>query len=256
MEARQTVERGRKRHKKKTSGMKRFDNIEVIAFDADDTLWDCQSHFVAVERRYCELLAEFADAEHVSGELFRVEAANMELLGYGTKAFTLSLVENAVAVSGGHVSASVVGEIVSLGKSLLQLPATPLPGVRETLDALRGRRMAVFTKGELLDQENKLRRSGLSEYFGHVEIVSDKTEREYLALCGHLGVKPANLLMVGNSFRSDIAPALAVGACAVHIPFHVTWQLEVANEFDHERLARAERFSDLLDVIGLRPGMK
>lgn len=225
-------------------------NYDVIAFDADDTLWDCQSHFVAVERRYRELLSPYGDSEHISGSLFRTEAANMELLGYGTKAFTLSLVENAVAVSGGQVPAKVIGEIVSLGKSLLCLPATPLPGVLDTLRALHGRRLVVFTKGELLDQENKLRRSGLEPFFSHVEIVSDKTEREYMALCRHLSVSPDRLLMVGNSFRSDIAPALAVGAWAAHIPFHVTWQLEVSDEFDHERLLRLARFSDLLDAIG------
>lgn len=226
-----------------------FRDIEVIAFDADDTLWDCQSHFADVERRYCGLLADYGDADHIAGELFRTEAANMELLGYGTKAFTLSLVENAVAVSGGRVSATAIGEIVSLGKELLRLPATPLPGVRETLTALRGRRLAVFTKGELLDQESKLRRSGLEGYFSHVEIVSDKTTHEYLALCRHLDVAPDRLLMVGNSFRSDIAPALAVGAAAAHIPFHVTWQLEVADEFDHERLVRLRRFSELADIL-------
>lgn len=224
-------------------------DIEAIAFDADDTLWDCQSHFADVERRYCALLAEYGDAEHIAGELFRTEAANMELLGYGTKAFTLSLVENAVSVSGGRVPAAVIGEIVALGKELLRLPATPLPGVRETLAALRDRRLAVFTKGELLDQENKLRRSGLGGFFCHVEIVSDKTPREYLALCRHLSVSPDRLLMVGNSFRSDIAPALAVGAWAAHIPFHVTWQLEVAEEFDHEHLVRLRRFSGLTGIL-------
>lgn len=229
--------------------MERFEDIQAIAFDADDTLWDCQSHFVAVERRYQELLSPYADAEHVSGELFRTESSNMELLGYGTKAFTLSLVENAVAVSGGRVSAAVIGEIVALGKSLLRLPATPLPGVRETLAALRGRRLVLFTKGELLDQENKLRRSGLEGFFSHVEIVSDKTEREYLALCRHISVSPDHLLMVGNSFRSDIAPALAVGAWAAHIPFHVTWQLEITEEFGHERLRRLSRFSELPDLL-------
>lgn len=229
--------------------MKTLNNIEAIAFDADDTLWDCQSHFASVERRYQELLSPYGDAEHISGELFRTEAANMELLGYGTKAFTLSLVENAVAVSHGQVPGSVIGEIVRLGKSLLNLPATPLPGVRETLQSLHGRRLAIFTKGELLDQENKLKRSGLEPFFSHVEIVSDKTEREYRALCRHLGIRPDRLLMVGNSFRSDIAPALAVGAWAVHIPFHVTWQLELSEEFDHERLRRIEHFSDLADIL-------
>lgn len=229
--------------------MEKINDIDVIAFDADDTLWDCQSHFADVERRYCMLLGDYGCAEHISGELFSTEAANMELLGYGTKAFTLSLVENAVGVSGGRVPASVVGEIIRLGKSLLRQPAVPLPGVRETLSALRGRRLAVFTKGELLEQESKLRRSGLAGFFEHVEIVSDKTEDEYRRLCRRLGTDTGRLLMVGNSFRSDIAPALAAGAWAAHIPFHVTWKLEVAEEFEHERLRHLERFSDLTDIL-------
>ena len=225
------------------------DNNSVIAFDADDTLWDCQSHFADVERRYCELLAEYGPAYRIAGELFSTEAANMELLGYGTKAFTLSLVENAVSVSRGRVPGSVIGEIVRLGKQLLCLEATPLPGVRETLEALCGRRMAVFTKGELLDQQNKLRRSGLEGFFSHVEIVADKTPEAYRTLCRRMGIGTDRLTMVGNSFRSDIAPALEVGARAVHIPFSVTWQLELADEYDHPRLTRLQRFSQLTDVL-------
>lgn len=228
--------------------------IEAVAFDADDTLWDCQSHFEAVEKRYCRLLSGYGDEEAVSGCLFRTEAANMALLGYGTKAFTLSLIENAVAVSGGRVSGETVGEIVRMGKSLLSMPATPLPGVRETLERLSEHaalRLAVFTKGELLDQENKLKRSGLAGFFSHVEVVSDKTCREYKALCRHLGVAPDRLLMVGNSFRSDIAPAIEAGACAVHIPFHVVWELEKAEEFDHERIVRLAEFSGLCEVLGV-----
>lgn len=225
------------------------DRIDVIAFDADDTLWDCQSHFADVERRYCELLAAYGDADSIAGELFRTEARNMALLGYGTKAFTLSLVENAVGVSHGRVTGDEIGRIVDMGKELLALPATPLPGVRETLRALGGIRKVVFTKGELLDQQSKLQRSGLAPLFDHVEIVSDKTGEAYRALCRRLRITPDRLLMVGNSFRSDIAPALAVGAWAAHIPFHVTWQLEVTEEFEHERLVRLKEMSELREIV-------
>lgn len=225
---------------------------QVIAFDADDTLWDCQSHFEQVERRYCELLAPWGCAADISARLFHTETANMPLLGYGCKAFTLSLIENAVEVSRGKLTGTVTAEILQLGYSLLNLSAEPLPEVVTTLSTLRDRcayRLALFTKGELLDQENKLRRSGLKPYFEHVEIVSDKTEEAYRALCRHLGIRPDELLMVGNSFKSDIAPALAVGASAVHIPFHVTWKLEHAEEFDHDRLARIGHIGELLDLL-------
>lgn len=230
----------------------RTNDILVIAFDADDTLWDCQSHFENVERDYCRLLAEYGDSDDISSRLFRTEATNMELLGYGTKAFTLSLVENAVNISQGKVSAKTIGKIIELGKSLLYLPATPLPGVRETLRAIRSLnryRLALFTNGELLDQENKLQRSGLAPFFSHVEIVCDKTPAHYRALCHHLNISPERLLMVGNSFRSDIAPALNIGAHAAYIPFHVTWQLELTDEFDHPHLTRLKQFGDIMSIL-------
>ena len=234
------------------AAMEKFANVKVIAFDADDTLWDCQSYFDDVEREYCRLLAPFAPAGEVSASLFKTEEANMPLLGYGCKAFVLSLIENAVSVSGGQVGGRTIGELLRLGKRLLELPATPLPGVEETLAQLheRGdRRLVVFTKGELLDQQNKLRRSRLDKYFHHVEIVSDKTERAFLRLCRRLRVSPTRVLMVGNSLKSDVAPALAAGAHAVHIPFHVTWRLEQTEDFEHTRLVRIDRFTQLLDYL-------
>lgn len=232
--------------------MNKFCDISVVAFDADDTLWDCQSHFERATDEYCLLLEPWADAATVRRRLFETEWGNMQLLGYGTKAFTLSLIENAVSISGGHISGGDIGKIVALGRELLQLPATPLPEVEQTLARLyeEGRyRMAVFTKGELLDQESKLHRSALGKYFQHVEIVPDKTRSAFLSLCRTMRTAPSHLLMVGNSLRSDIAPALEIGASAIHIPFHVTWQLEHAEDFDHERLAKITHFSEILNLI-------
>lgn len=228
------------------------DDIRAIAFDADDTLWACQPHFDRVEHEYCDLLADYGSAAEISASLFETETANMPELGYGTKAFTLSLVENAIKVSGGQVSSEIVGRIVDLGKSLLRLDASPLDGVADTLRYIcaSGRwRLAVFTKGELLDQENKLRRSGLQRFFNHVSIVSNKTESAYGQLCHALDVEPQQLLMVGNSFKSDVAPALAVGCWAAHIPFHTTWLHEQVEEFGHERLRKLECFSQLKDLL-------
>lgn len=229
-----------------------FAGIKVIAFDADDTLWDCQSHYACVERDYCKLLAPWGSESEIEASIYNTEKANMALLGYGCKAFTLSLVENAVAVSHGQISGTDIGKIVAWGKQLLNAPTTPLPGVEPTLATLRdeGRyRLVAFTKGELLDQQGKLRRSGLQGYFSHVEIVSDKTPAAYIALCAKLGISPRELLMVGNSFKSDIAPAIEVGAAAMHVPYHVTWQLEHAEEFPHERLVRADSFADVLRCV-------
>jgi len=225
-------------------------NIKVIAFDADDTLWDCQSYFEAVENQLYGLIAPYCDSP--AQELFRTESANMADLGYGCKAFTLSVVETALRVGGAHLSTADLTALLEKGKALLHLPATPLPGVTHTLETLRDRgtwRMVCFTKGELQDQENKLKRSGLLRFFDDVELTSDKSQREFLALCEHQHIHPSELLMVGNSLKSDIAPALAVGAWAVHIPFYVTWQLEHSEDIDHERLVKIERFEQLIPML-------
>lgn len=233
--------------------LKRWNDVRVVAFDADDTLWDCQSWFDEVERKCCDLLSPWATAREVSEGLFSTERRNLPLTGYGTKAFTLSLIENAVRVSGQRLTGDVVMQLLELGRELLTFPTAPLPEVSETLEQLsRSRRyqLVVFTKGELLDQENKLQRSGLEKYFSHMETVSNKTEKEYRQMCENLAVAPEQTLMVGNSFRSDIAPALAAGAYTVHIPFHVVWELEKSEEYPHERLQKINRFGELLEILG------
>ena len=240
------------------------EKIKVIAFDADDTLWDCQGFFEEVENHLYRLIAPYC--EDPKKELFKTESGNMADLGYGCKAFTISILETAMRVAGNHLSITTLEDLLDDCKRLLHLPATPLPGVVETLEDLRCRieeesdlspltshlsplKMVCFTKGELQDQENKLKRSGLLKYFDDVEITSDKTQREFLALCEHQQIHPSQLLMVGNSLKSDIAPALAIGAWGIHIPFHVTWQLEHFDDIDHERLIKIEKFSDILNYI-------
>ena len=228
-------------------------DIKVVAFDADDTLWDCQTWFDQVEQQCCELLKPWATPREVSEGLFATERKNLSLTGYGTKAFTLSLIENAVRVSHEQLTGDIVMRLIELGQQLLRFPTTPLPEVEDTLRQLAERRhyrLVVFTKGELMDQEAKLQRSGLEQYFSHMETVSNKTEREYRQLCENLDVAPEQTLMVGNSFRSDIAPAIAAGAWAVHIPYHVVWELEKSEEYPHERLTKISHFSELLDILG------
>ena len=224
-------------------------DIRVIAFDADDTLWDCQSHFEAVENHLYRLITPYC--ENPARELFQTESGNMADLGYGCKAFTISIIETALRVGGDHLSAAELADLLSHSKSLLHLPATPLPEVEETLQRLQAYpyRLVVFTQGELQDQENKLHRSGLAKFFSHVEITSNKTEVEFQQLCEHLGILPCELLMVGNSLKSDIAPALTIGASAIHIPFHVTWQLEHFEDIEHERLIKISHFNEILHIL-------
>lgn len=227
-------------------------DISLIAFDADDTLWECQTYFEAVEKEYCEVLKPYASADEVSKALFAVETANMPLLGYGSKAFLLSLLENAIEVSEGKLKAKEVKKIIDLGKGLLQLPGRPMDGVEETLKVLHDAgkyHLVVFTKGELLDQENKFHRSGLSPYFDNIIVVSDKTEKSYHQLCDRYSIDVDQLLMVGNSFRSDIEPVLKLGGWAAHIPFHTVWQHEVVEEYDHPHLLKLEFFTQLKHVL-------
>ena len=226
-----------------------LNDIRVIAFDADDTLWDCQSHFEAVENHLYRLIAPYCETP--AKELFQTESGNMADLGYGCKAFTISIIETALRVAGDHLSAEELSDLLSHSKSLLHLPATPLPEVEETLQRLQAYpyRLVVFTKGELQDQENKLHRSGLAKYFSHVEITSNKTELEFQQLCEHLDILPSQLLMVGNSLKSDIAPALTIGASAIHIPFHVTWQLEHSEDIDHPRLVKISHFNEIIRTL-------
>ena len=189
-------------------------DIKVIAFDADDTLWSNEPFFQEVERKYTELLSDYGSAKEISAELFRTEMSNLECLGYGAKAFTISMVETALQISNQTIAADKIQQIVLLGKSLLEMPIELLSGVEDTLKALKEQgcyRLVVATKGDLLDQERKLKRSGLISYFDHIEIMSDKTEKEYNRLLQVLQVAPEEFLMIGNSLKSDIQPVLAIG---------------------------------------------
>ncbi|MBP5218892.1 MAG: HAD family hydrolase [Bacteroidales bacterium] len=228
------------------------EGIKVVAFDADDTLWLNEPLFRLAERQVADALSEFGSFDHISDELYKIELKNMPDYGFGAKAYVLSMIENALNLSGGNLSGNQVRTILESGRAILHNPATPLPGVEETLEKLRasGRYVLVMlTKGELLDQEHKIERSGLGKYFSHIEIVSNKSQKEYIALCGKMGIDVKDLMMVGNSFKSDIAPVLELGGWGALIPSESLWKLEHTEEYDHHRLFRLETFSQLLQVL-------
>lgn len=225
----------------------------IIAFDADDTLWSNEPFFQEVERKYTELLKPYAaSASDISAELFHTEVGNMELLGYGAKAFTISMLETALRVSSNTITAQEINQIISWGKSLLQMPVEPLAGVKETLESLGKHpdyELVVATKGDLLDQKNKLKRSGLDNYFTHIEVMPDKTEVEYARLLKTLQITPDRFVMVGNSLKSDIQPVLAIGGKGVYIPFEVVWQYEKVASFFHPRMKQLGKFEELLTLF-------
>jgi len=201
----------------------------TIGFDADDTLWDNEGIFERTHEQYRALLARYHDAETVDQTLFATEMRNLELFGYGVKGFTLSAIETAIELTGGQISAHEIRQLLELGRDMLAHPVVLLDGVTEILPRLAAQhRLVLITKGDLRDQERKVRKSGLAGHFQHIEIVSEKDAGAYQRLFLRQSISPERFLMVGNSLKSDIVPVLELGGAGVHIPFHITWAAEHA----------------------------
>lgn len=222
--------------------------IKVIAFDADDTLWINEPYFQETEQKFCSLLEDYASRHNISQELFKTEIANLTTYGYGVKGYTLSMVEAALKISGKTLSLDVIEKVIAFGKDLLSRPVELIEGIEEILQTLQHRyRLVVATKGDLLDQENKLKRSGLEKYFHHIEVMTEKNEEEYKKLIKHLDIEPRQFLMIGNSLKSDVLPVLAIGGHAAHIPFHTIWAHEkVDHEINHQQFQQFKKAMDLL----------
>lgn len=219
-------------------------HITTIAFDADDTLWINEPYFQEAEKEFCILLEDYLPQHSVSQELFKTEMQNLHLYGYGVKGFMLCMIETISRVSDGKAPLELVNKTIALGKDLLQKPIELLAGVTETLESLKGKyRLVVATKGDLLDQERKLKNSGLQDYFHHIEIMSDKKSSDYQKLLKHLDCEPSNFLMLGNAIKSDILPVLEIGGFAAHIPYHVTWTHE-----QHDHQLKHDNFIELKSI--------
>ena len=205
--------------------------INVLAFDGDDTLWDNETHFHLTQTDFRDLLRRHAPDVDVDSRLFATEMANLKLYGYGIKSFTLSMLETALSITGGRIPSGDLEVILGWGKRMLRQPTELLPEVTETLQELAPRySLLLITKGDLFDQESKLARSGLAELFGGVEILSDKNLESYRRVLDRRGVGTEEFVMVGNSLRSDVVPVVEMGARAVHIPHHLTWDHEQVDE--------------------------
>ncbi len=226
-------------------------NIKVIAFDADDTLWVNEPYFREAEDKFCALLEDYLPLHSVAAELFKIEIRNLPLYGYGIKGFMLSMVETILEVTQGTASLTMISKAIEFGKEQLNKPIELLDGVETVLESLKGEyRLVVATKGDLLDQERKLQKSGLGNYFHHIEIMSDKQEKDYLKLLKHLDCKPADFLMIGNSLKSDVLPVLAIGGNAVHVPYHTTWAHEVVeNNVAHENFSAINSIDEILSIL-------
>ena len=214
-----------------------FEDIKVIAFDADDTLWTNETYFREAEETFALLLSQYGAKNKIDQELFKTEIKNLEIYGYGVKGFVLSMIECALVLSNYKLPQETIEKILDIGKDMLEKPIELLDGVEEVLQGLQGKyRLIVATKGDLLDQERKLEKSNLLQYFHHVEVMSDKKEKDYLKLVKHLDIAPSQLLMIGNSLKSDVLPLLNINASAIHVPFHTTWVHEEIPEEDQQKL--------------------
>jgi putative hydrolase of the HAD superfamily len=227
--------------------------ITTVGIDADDTLWHNETIFRLTHDRFAALLAPWARADHLLERLAAVERRNLQFYGYGVKGFTLSMLETALELTGGDIPAAVTREVLAAGREMLCHPVEPLAGVEEALAALSARwRLVLITKGDLFDQENKLARSGLGDLFHAVEVVSEKTAASYRTIFERHGAGPDRAVMIGNSVKSDILPAIEAGAWAAYIPYVMTWAHEVANPpVDHPRYVQLASISEVPDWVAM-----
>ena len=227
----------------------------TIGFDADDTLWQNERFFRMTEARFAELLGDFADPDHLTERLLDAEKRNLGKYGFGIKGFTLSMIETAIEVTGGRVPAVTIQNILDAGREMLDHPVETLPHAREALERLVGRhRLVLITKGDLFDQERKLAASGLGDWFDAVEIVSDKSRTTYERVFAAHGDGPEHAMMIGNSLKSDVIPAIEAGSWGVFVPHDLTWSHEHAEAPEDaprfREIAHLGELEELLAEIG------
>lgn len=223
-------------------------NLKYIAFDADDTLWDNEPFYRALEHVFNEIMLDKMSPEESSAELFKTEIANLALFGYGAKAYTLSILETALRLSNDTLPAASARRILDAGKQLADSPLVLLDNVEDVLKALAPKyKLILATKGDLLDQERKLKKSRLESYFHHIEIMSDKQTVDYQKLFQHLDIEAHEFLMIGNSMRSDIFPVVELGGYAIHVPYHTTWAHEKMDNID----LPADRFIEIDSLLSI-----
>ena len=228
-----------------------YNNIKVIAFDADDTLWVNETYFREAEHQFAKLLSKYETENKIDQELFKKEIENLHYYGYGIKGFILSMIECALELSNYKIPQKAIETILNIGKEMLEKPIELLDNIEEVLKALQPKyRLIVATKGDLLDQERKLEKSGLLKYFHHIEVMSEKKVKDYKKLVKHLDIKPEELLMIGNSLKSDVLPLVKIGASAIHVPFHTTWVHEEVNA-EEQSTTDYKTLSNIKEVLTL-----
>ncbi len=226
-------------------------SLKVIAFDADDTLFINEPYFAEAEKKFCVLMQDYLTHQGTSQALFTTQINNLPQYGYGIKGYILSMIEAAISISNGTISADFVTKILEIGKELIEKPIELLDGVEETLQSLHGKyKLVVATKGDLKDQQRKLHNSGLGAYFHHIEVMADKEEINYEKLLKRLDVKASEFLMIGNSLKSDVLPVLGIGGHAIHVPFHITWEHEkIDHTIEHNNFRTFEKIVEVVPFL-------
>ena len=229
------------------------DRIKIIGFDADDTLWINEPYYLETEKQFCQLLQDYHNSESISKELFKTEMQNLDIYGFGAKSFVLSMIETTLKITEKENAGHYIDKVLQLGKELIHKPLVLLDKVEDTLKSLKekGYKLILATKGDLLDQERKLRNSGLEEYFHHIEIMSNKKEEDYRKLIAHMDIKAEEFIMIGNSLKSDILPVINIGGQAIYIPYHTVWLHEQIDEdsIENNNFHKAESISEAPLII-------
>jgi len=225
--------------------------FDVIAFDADDTLWHNETLYSITQDKFKQLLSQYRGTDGIDQVLYETEMRNLQHYGYGIKAFTLSMIETAIELTDAQIQGREIREIIGFAREMLKAPVQLLDGAADVVRTLSAsHQLMIITKGDLFDQESKIARSGLTDHFTHVEIVSHKTEDTYKALLAKHHIHPERFLMVGNSLKSDVLPVVGIGSRAVYIPYHLTWAHEVVANPHKERQGYLE-----LEHIRLLPAL-
>ncbi len=202
-------------------------NIKFVAFDADDTLWHNETLFIETQGKFRQLLLQYHTEEWIAQRLYETEMKNLKHFGYGIKGFTLSMIETAIELSEGRIGGDEINQIIGFSKEMLKFPVEMLEGVKETVKKLSNtHKLLIITKGDLFDQESKIARSGLGDYFHHIEVVPRKTPDVYEKILSKQKITPESFMMVGNSLKSDVLPVATIGGTGVHIPYQTTWAHE------------------------------
>lgn len=223
-------------------------NLEIIGFDADDTLWHNERHYTEAKEKFQKILEQYHTSDWIEARLDETELQNLNRYGYGIKSFALSMIETGIQLTEGRISANEIHEIIRLAWKMLEMPMQIFPGVQETIASLSEVfKILLITKGDLFEQEAKIVRSGLGDYFHGIEIVSEKTPSAYASIIDRHQCQPQNFLMIGNSVKSDILPVLAIGGHAIHIPFETTWVHEMVSnkELSGKNFFRLEQISEV-----------